>query len=84
MSWRQRLITSAANDTPTTSGESSDDWLVRVRGNFWSEAQVWQESDTRVMAVLISRAKKWLCTTIWSWCLEGWSNLRWRAVSNPS
>ena len=58
MNWRQRLMISAANDTPTTSGGSSDDWLVREVGNFLSEAQVWQESDTRAIAVLISRAKK--------------------------
>ena len=51
-------MTSAANDTPTTSGGSSDDWLVREVGNFLSEAQVWQESDTRAIAALISRAKK--------------------------
>ena len=30
MSWRQRLLASAANDTPTTSGGSFDDWLVTV------------------------------------------------------
>ena len=48
---------SAANDTPTTSGGSSNDWLVREVGNFLSEAQVWQESDTRAIAALISRAK---------------------------
>ena len=30
MSWRQRLMASAANDTPTTSGGSFDDWLVTV------------------------------------------------------
>ena len=49
---------SAANDMPTTSGGSSDDWLAREVGNFLSEAQVSQESDTRVIAALISRAKK--------------------------
>ena len=49
---------SAANDTPATSGGSSDDWLIREVRNFLSEAQVWQESDTRGIAALISRAKK--------------------------
>ena len=58
MNWRQRLMISAANDTPTTSGGSSDDWLVREVGNLLSKAQVWQESDTRAIAALISRAKK--------------------------
>ena len=51
-------MTSAANDMPTTSGASSDDWLVREVGNFLKEAQMWQESDTRAIAALISRAKK--------------------------
>ena len=37
---------SAAYDMPMTSGGSSDDWLPRELGNFWSEAQVWQGSDT--------------------------------------
>ena len=58
MNWRQRLMISVANETPTTSGGSSDDWLLREVGNFLSEAQVWQESDTRAIAALISRAKK--------------------------
>ena len=49
---------SVANDTPTTSGGSSDDWLVREVGNFLSEAQVWQEPDTRSIAAFISREKK--------------------------
>ena len=48
----------AANDKPTTSGGSFDDWLAREVRNFLSEAQVWQDSDTRVIAALISRAKK--------------------------
>lgn len=34
MSWRQRLMASAANDTPTTSGGSFDDWLVTVPFTF--------------------------------------------------
>ena len=46
---------SAANDKPTTSSGSSDDWLVREVGNFLSEAQVWQESDTQAIAALISK-----------------------------
>ena len=49
---------SAANDTPTTSGGSSGDWLAKEVGNFLSEAQVSQESDTRMIAALISRAKE--------------------------
>ena len=69
---------SAANDTRTTSGGSPDDWLIREVGNFLSEAQVRQESDTRAIPALISRVKKW------SWCLEGWSSLIWIAVSRPS
>lgn len=48
----------ATNDTPATAGESSDNWLERELGNFWSEVQVWQESDTWVIVVFISRAKK--------------------------
>lgn len=48
---------SAANGTPTTVGGSFDDWLARELGNFWSEAQVWQESDMQVIAVFISREK---------------------------
>ena len=51
-------MVSAANGTPTTSGGSSNDWLVREVGNVLSDVQVWQESDTRVIAALISRAKK--------------------------
>ena len=47
---------SAANDTPMDG--FSDDWLERELGNFWSEAQVWQDSDIRVMALIISRAKR--------------------------
>ena len=43
VNWRYRLMTSAANNTPTTPGGSSDNWLVRELGNFWNEAQVWQE-----------------------------------------
>ena len=58
MNWQQCLMISAANGMPTTSGGSSDDWLIREVGNFLSEAQVWQESDIRVIAALISRAKK--------------------------
>ena len=49
---------SAANGMATTAGGSSDNWLARELGNFWSEAQVWQESDTWVIAAFISRAKK--------------------------
>ena len=49
---------SAANDTPTTSGGSSDGWLIGEVGNFLSVAQVWQESDTQAIAAIISRAKK--------------------------
>ena len=35
---------SASNDTLTTLGGSSDDWVVREVGNFLSEAQVWQQA----------------------------------------
>ena len=52
-------MTSAGNEIPTTSGGSSDDWLTKELGNFCKEAQVWQEVDTRVMALFMSRAKKW-------------------------
>ena len=54
-------MTSAGNEIPTTSGGSSDDWLTKEPANFCKEAQVWQdlEVDTRVMALFMSRAKKW-------------------------
>ena len=43
---------SAANGRPM--GGFSDDWLERELGNFWSEAQVWQDLDTRVIVLIIS------------------------------
>ena len=71
INWRHRLITSAAKVTPTTSGGSSDGWLTKVLGNFSRDAQVWHVFEARSMAPVKSRAKKFRCTTEWSWLREG-------------
>jgi len=46
-------MTSAAKETPTTSGGLSEDWDAKEGGNDRREAQVWQEEVTREMARLI-------------------------------
>ena len=51
------METSAANDTPTTSCGSLTWWLVGEGVLELLEAQVWQESDTQVMAVLWREVK---------------------------
>ena len=44
-------MTSAAKETPTTSGGSSEDWETKEGGNDRREVQVWQADVTREMAL---------------------------------
>ena len=82
ISWRWRLITSAAKEIPTTSGESSEDWWTKEPGNDLREVQVWQADVTREMASFMSRAKNWRWRI--NWWRDGWLSLIWRAVRRPS
>ena len=50
-------MTSAAKETPTTSGGSSEDWEIKEGGNDRTEAQVCQADVTREMASFMSKAK---------------------------
>jgi len=50
-------MTSAANETPTTSGGSSEDWETKEGGNDRREVQVWQADVRWEMASFMSKAK---------------------------
>ena len=50
-------MTSAAKETPTTSGGSSEDWEINEGRNDRREAQVWQVDVTQEIALFMSKAK---------------------------
>lgn len=56
MSWRERFITSTANDWPIDSGGGEVDWSIRAVGEFRMAAQGWHLSETRETALSRSRA----------------------------
>ena len=53
MSWRERLMTSAAKDQPIASGEGEMDWSIRAVGELWIAEQEWHPSETRDSLVQI-------------------------------
>ena len=84
MSYRLRLITSAANETPIASGASVVVCSMSVVGILLSDMHVWHASVTRSIAWSMFSAKKLRRTTSFSWCFDGWLSFRWIAVSKPS
>ena len=74
------LVTSATNETPCVSGGPVVDCSTSVWCVGRSGVQKWQLSDTRSMALSMSRVKQYQCTTIFSWWLDGWSSYTFAVV----
>ena len=84
ISCRERLRTSAAKETPTGAGGSTEDCSMRARRVWLKVEQQVQLWDTRSIALSMSKAKRYRLVTNLSWWLEGWLNLMCTTVNRPS
>ena len=56
MSWRERLMISAAKERPIASGGEEVDWSIRATGELRIAAQACHPTETRETALSRSRA----------------------------
>ena len=68
---RWRWAISAANETPMDQEASSLDWGWKCLGVDFTVSQIWQEEETRSMALSTSRAKKYPLKRCFVWYLDG-------------
>ena len=74
INWRWRLMMSAENAEPTTSGGSEVDYSITVLGVLRRAAHWWHVDEMCSIHLSISRAKRKRCITIFIWWHVGWSS----------